>query len=908
MNKSIAGLIYTILIAVIQSPAGTEVKLPDPPADTRILKIIHGWPDTAEAQTSLINQLNAQGFGGVVCNVSFTDYLENDDKWTVFKRAVRSTHEAGMAMWLYDEKGYPSGTAGGLVLENNPELEAEGLLITQATARDERITLDVPPGEIISAAAYPETDEGISLDKAIDLADAVADRELSWTPKPGDWRVIVITRDTLYHGTHAELSLAEKLPYINLLAPAATQAFLETTHARYAAHLGDDLSSLFKATFTDEPSLMSIFLKPMPYSVLPWHESLPQLYRREYGQDLIPQLPALVSDTGHAGARVRFRFWRLIAKTTARSFFGQIRDWCRAHNIPSGGHLLMEEGLVVHVPLYGDFFRCMRKLDAPSIDCLTSIPSQVPWYIARLAGSAAALENNVLTMCETSDHSQQYRAPDDNRPRRQVTEAEIRGTVNTLILNGINTITSYYTFAGLDDEALQRLNKWVGNCCNFLRGGYPVNDIAVVYPIESVWTRFKPARYLAGASPAASRIENVYRAVIEELYQSRRGFTFIGSDVLSDATIADGRLCRNNLEWRVIVLPGVDTLPSAAWTNLKRFVENGGVVIAAGELPRNDENGFPSDTVTGLGEQIFGNGTEARIKTNHSGGGGIFIPYGAEIWTDEILDKILVNDAVAEQAPATVRVTHRRINGHERFMVINDSTQPWSGKLDLSVRGTGYQFDPATGHERPLKSGENISLELDAYDAALFEFESGVAPERLELPDSLDLNMRERSLPFAEPSILRGEFVESELTHIAPEFTSKTHAWRAKGTITRSDVDTFLFMSFKYPDGIDLTGASSLALETRTPKGQHTPSELLVVLQDADGADYLASTGRVLSAPGRERTYISLHRFNPAGWSNDPDGTLDLSQIKEIRIGWGGYYGKQDETIQFTSHQLTVIY
>ena len=89
----------------------------------------------------------------------------------------------------------------------------------------------------------------------------------------------------------------------------------------------------------------------------------------------------------------------------------------------------MEESLVGHVPLYGHFFRCVRRLDAPSIDCLTSLPPQVPWYVARMIGSIADLEGRTVTMCEVSDHSQRYRRPGDTRPIRIVTEDEIRGTV-----------------------------------------------------------------------------------------------------------------------------------------------------------------------------------------------------------------------------------------------------------------------------------------------------------------------------------------------------------------------------------------------------------------------------------------------------------------------------------------------
>ena len=61
-------------------------------------------------------QLQAQGFGGVVCNVSFDQYLESEAKWEAFTRAVNEAKKAGMALWLYDERGYPSGNAGGITL------------------------------------------------------------------------------------------------------------------------------------------------------------------------------------------------------------------------------------------------------------------------------------------------------------------------------------------------------------------------------------------------------------------------------------------------------------------------------------------------------------------------------------------------------------------------------------------------------------------------------------------------------------------------------------------------------------------------------------------------------------------------------------------------------------------------
>jgi hypothetical protein len=84
------------------------------------------------------------------------------------------------------------------------------------------------------------------------------------------------------------------------------------------------------------------------------------------------------------------------------------------------------------------------------------------------------------------------------------------------------------------------------------------------------------------------------------------------------------------------------------------------------------------------------------------------------------------------------------------------------------------------------------------------------------------------------------------------------------------------------------------------PAGQSTPSQILVILHEEGGGDFLAETGRSLAAPGRERTFVALSRFQLAGWSKDADGVLDTKRVGDIRIGWGGYFGAEGEKVQFS--------
>jgi len=871
------------------------------PSESRILKIIHSWPDDPSAQDALIGWLTNRGFGGVVCNVSFTDYLESDQRWKAFERVVPEAKQAGLSLWLYDEKGYPAAAAGGLVLRDHPEWQARGLLIADDEGQTGPLTVNIPPGRVFLIAGFLVRDGMIDPQQSTNLSSLVQEGKLSWQPPGGRWRVLAITESPLFEGTHASMSLSDHIPYPNLLQPEPTARFLEVTHQRYAQHLGADLGQWFVSTFTDEPSLMSLFLKRMPYRVLPWAPNLPVEFKKRRGYALEPWMPALIAEAGAGGRRARYDFWKTVGELVSENYFGQLQEWCDRRHLLSEGHLLMEENPVNQVALYGDFFRCLRRMGAPGIDCLTSIPQQVPWSIARLAGSAADLEGRSVTMCETSDHSQRYRPPGDQRPVREVTSEEIRGTCNRLIVSGIDTITSYYSFAGLNEAQLRGLNEWVGRSCSALKGGAQAADIAVLYPTESLWPRFTPSRLYTTDSMEAARIESILHDVEETLFAAGRDFTFVDDSALAQAKVEKGELAHGLLRWRVVILPGADTLSMAAWENLARFVSSGGVLVAVGSLPANSETEFPSAGVQAVAREIFGReGIGPRSNGNREGGGGIFLSPGMVSALPRMLDGILQPDLQVGVADSPLRYTHRHIGGREVYFVINDSNRAWQGTVSLAAAGPGEQRDPATGETRALAGANQLTLDFPPYGGALFHFASDQRPARFPLKTGAAVSLQGLDLPDATPTIVRGEFVREEMAADAPASTPRRPVWQVTGSLTKGAVDVFLFTRFIYDRPLDLQGARNLLLETWVPAGQRTPVELLIILHEKEGPEYLATTGRWLSAAGYDLSCIPLSRFQLAGWSRDEKGQLDLTRVSEVRVGWGGYLGAEGERIQFS--------
>jgi hypothetical protein len=611
-------------------------------------------------------------------------------------------------------------------------------------------------------------------------------------------------------------------------------------------------------------------------------------------------VPLLLADGGSKTARVRYDFWRTVGELVSENFTGQILNWCQGHGIRSGGHLLMEEGVTQQVGLYGNFFACLRRLNAPGIDCLTSVPAEVPWQIARQASGAADLGDGGQVMCETSDFSQVYRPDGDSRPKRVVTESEIRGTCNKLMAAGISRITSYYSFDKLDAAALARINHAVAAVTSRMSGGAHAADVALVYPVESLWPRYVPSRLWAAEAGRAHSVENSYHAAAQQLYESAIDFTVIDSAALIESKPDGDMLRHGNLAWHVVVLPQVDTLPAAAWKQLEQWMESGGVVVALGALPANSDTDLPSPETQSMAARLFESSTNlTTIRATARGGAGVFLPTGMEWLLAEAIHGIITPDVEFHPAQPSLHYTHRRIDGSERYFVINDSAQPWSGEIAIRGAGRGILRRPEA-HDPVSVNGSNAAVRLDAYEGAVLEFAE--SHPVIRKPAAAFTIPRIRSHPIAspQPTIGRGEFVRETVGADTAKESAGAPVWKAAGRIIKSGVDTHLFACFHYETPVNLGGGDAIAFDTWVPAGQRTASQLLVIVHERDGGDYYAPANRSLDICGRERVVVPHSAFQVAGWSSDPDGRMDWSKVTDIRLGWGGYYGTDGETVEFS--------
>lgn len=517
----------------------------NPPAPYRTLQIIHNFDSFGRDEATLrqrMEWLKATGIGGVVANVSFHDYLRSEEQWRIFLTGLKVCEELGLLFWLYDEEGYPSGAAGGLVLERNPDFEAIGLV--------RRVNRDGKP------------------------------------------RYEVLR---MYEGTHCTENVYKKRRYINLLNPQAVRTFINVTHDAYAKRISD-LGKRVHAIFTDEPSLVTTYIRPPENALpaLPWCEDLPEQFRKRKGYDVSPYLESLYTDTGHHHG-VRCDFYEVVAQLVAERYFGQIQDWCRRHGIASSGHLLAEEKLLWHVMYYGDLFIPLRRMDIPGIDILSSDPLALTagngFLVPKLISSVAHLIRRRETMSETSDFMEQ-------RGNRRASLEQMKATASLQYLLGINTITSYYpdpygaTHPASSEQRrtdYAHYNAFVGRLGLLLRSAQHECDVAVLYPIAGVQANFYPttlSMYQPHPSRRLSEIDDSFVNLCRRLLQSQIDFDIVDEPALRRAQIGKGGFRIGSGRYRALVVPSTDAIHVTTLRQIAQMARQGVQVIFVGQPPQ----------------------------------------------------------------------------------------------------------------------------------------------------------------------------------------------------------------------------------------------------------------------------------------------------------------------------------
>lgn len=686
------------------------------------------------------------GVGGIVTNVGFEDYLVSPRQWEILRHGLRTATELGLRVWLYDEKGYPSGTAGGIVTRANPELAALGLAcyVTEVDGpQDVVIPMPLSCRAIVGASAMRISETTPAVAETSDHPDAslidLLPRVdlwgvLRWSVPEGTWRVLIFAERVMYEGTHSQGNVCEFKHYVNLLDPIATRAFLRVTHEAYRRELPDDVWSAVEAIFTDEPSFMTYYVPALPERywgkvpvvdapifadrppAVPWRANFLGTFRELKGYDLRPHLSALFFSTdetdsnGKESARstayVRQDYYDVITRLYADAFYGQVRAWCRAYGIASSGHVLLEESLCDHVAFHGSLFAAVRKMDLPGIDMLNCDPVEM-LHGGSFMGASFMAVKQVASVAHLTGAKRIHSESSDWEQRNKggfASLAERRGQANLQYVLGVNQITSYFGWTELGDDAQRQYHDYVGRLGTLLTGGRHVCDVAVLYPIRTLWAHYmpplEPIPNWADRQHRSEWIEHVstaYNDMVKRLLCAQVDVDIVDEEAIVSGDSSDGALRVADEVYRVIVLPPLDALALETAHALADFCAAGGTLLSVGPLPTLAECAENTPAMRDIIAALFGEGGPARV-----------------VAVDQLPD-LIDRDLTLAQSNPDVLYTHRLLEGRHVYFVINNTPESITLRPALREPGPYTVYKPLTGEV--VSAGERLQLGLEGFDA-----------------------------------------------------------------------------------------------------------------------------------------------------------------------------------------------
>ena len=464
-----------------------------------------------------------------------TEYLSEEWMQAV-EACTNRALELGMNAWAYDENGWPSGFAGGKLLDdpNNRDryiLHAIGKFDPEATA-----SYDLSGDALVRVTG--ETAEAECLNIYIRIAASTVD----------------------------------------ILDAGVVKKFIDITHEAYKARYGADFSRHICGFFTDEPQYQRWNT--------PFSNVLVDHFRTEYGTDILDELGLLFVEK-KGWRKFRYRYWKAMQQRMLTAFGKQIYAWCEENGVAFTGHYIEERSLAGQMLCCGGIMPFYAYMHMPGIDWLgTGTGNEIP---VRQLASVAAQFDKKQTLTETFGCC-----------GWQVSPKELKHIADFQCVGGVTTICHHLVpyaeygqrkkdypshFSGVNPwirEDFKDFNRYYTRLGYLLSRSEERINVAVLHPIRSAYFDYK--RF---DSSSIRDIDSRFSADCRLLSGAGISYHFLDETLLADHGFVDGnRIGCGKCSYDYLVLPHILVMDASTEKLLREYATNGGKILCLGDLPR----------------------------------------------------------------------------------------------------------------------------------------------------------------------------------------------------------------------------------------------------------------------------------------------------------------------------------
>ena len=499
------------------------------------------WNDKLEAgelrrQINVMHSLGMKGFFMHARGGLETEYL-SEEWYDAIRTCVDEAQKLGMEAWSYDENGWPSGFAGGILLKD----KANWATYLKYEAR----------------AEFP-TDENVL--GVYVIADGKCRRVAAPEAGVGEYAVVLQGWDE---------------SYVDTMDAEITRKFIHETHEAYKEKVG--FSAAMPGFFTDEPQYYRW--------ATPWSNKLPAEFQARYGYDVRDGLAALFVD--YEGAEeFRWDYYRLCHELFINNFIKVIFDWCEANGCKLTGHAVEESTLAGQMWCCGGVMPFYAYEHIPGIDYLGR---RVDTDIApRQLGSACAQLGKRQTISEMFGCC-----------GWDVSPLELKRIAELQYVNGVNTMCQHlypYSLRGQRKNdypchysehnpwqpALKEFDNYFNNLGYLVSRGEELARVLVIHPIHSAYLTYKRKEDAA----SVRELQDDLYALNALLSEHQIPYHFGDECLMAQLAAVEGdRLRVGKCVYDYVVVPAMDSLDSATAALLREYLANGGKVFLFGKKP-----------------------------------------------------------------------------------------------------------------------------------------------------------------------------------------------------------------------------------------------------------------------------------------------------------------------------------
>ncbi len=427
-----------------------------------------------------------------------------------------------MCSWLYNEAGFPSGFASGLVRQKHPELYYRSVSASEITVK--------------AGTAYEPSENGIS-------AFVVGERIHAGDTFDTDTTVIEFI---VVDGDAPRCTRTDNAKMLNV------ETFLEVTHEALKKRFGDAMGTDVTLMFDDEAFMGQ------------WTDGFDTMFQDRYGYDVLDYAPVIFSrksPTTDAEYRAKSDYTMLCGDLICDNYFLPMKKWLNEHNMESTGHIDNDHATNgTYRKRYGNLMRSLRAFDVPGVDVIWSqitYPEAVkndPYqfdFFPLIASSAARQCGHSKCLSESFAVYGSH-----------VTPEEMRFGVNVQAVRGISlfnfmSITFDRSTAmslqcrpnfhsgNLGMDCLGQINNYTARLSKILQESKADIHTALYYPLRSIGA--------CGEKGLAA--EKSFRDLGNMLESACVSFDIIDEELVANATVENGTLICKNVRYDNVFIP-----------------------------------------------------------------------------------------------------------------------------------------------------------------------------------------------------------------------------------------------------------------------------------------------------------------------------------------------------------------